>query len=1548
MKKSRKKANKKPISATEISFQKSILLEKFQKGENQMKKTNILRFFCALLGIVTLLSSVPVWAEEGTTDVPFDFTVNFDKAGSEILTGINGTAVSANTIGDKLYDYTSGNISGDYNTDDAKVFTSLDYDTGNYVFYIRKDPKNSANYTLRIENACYFAVQDVNQKLPKSDFIVSGDFYFPSSQAESENGSNLIRWTRGSTLNNNGGSPTYSLVGLNADEKLVANGKELDIAIPFDKWFNVSTHIDYVIDDVYRIKLYLDGVLISTYFMNMPAPSTSIASYILTFDRPNGYKQARLDNLHIYETTFEAETPDENAPLDVYMDFEYGKKIGSHLNGTITDTTTASGLHQGNISPYVYNPDIEIRTHYDYTDPGNRGMYIQTDPNDSTNYVLKVMSTNSYFAVKDKFKKLAGADFTVSAKIYLDLSYASFTGTLPLIQWVRDGELALNEVTGVTNRYTFISAKNDGTLVVNSEDLDTTLTTATWYDIKVVAERIIEDTYTISLYLGDEFLTSYEFDMPAPDDGDEGSYVLFFTRGGTGCKGSCIDDIRITEHSNDKFDVTLDFNSLTAGKIVQGTDYKEEWLNIGELLNTDKFAITFPMDNGGGSFAYKTIASGEDIYLEIVSGNSYVAIEDLGKRLEKSDFAASADMYLNFDLSKFTSGELSLLQWSKGEKLNSNNYNLISVDNHGQLIANGNGLGVFVDLNAWFNISAHVNYLTDDSYEVAIYLDGNLICVYELDMPSGDREFIRFLGTGTGGFMGSRIDNIRITQAELGTPSFADNIWTADFNGYENGTVMNADNWSAASSAYPVVCVGGENQIEDGRLKITSTSTSTATELSIGGKGYESILAYGSAAISMKFELSQAGATDVSHSLISWKKLTDEASILGFKNNKFVFCGITLPDEIVIGNEYDVKVVIDGYRKLAELYIGGDKKVSSALILGVDTDISATDRITETISMFASSANDASVAYYVDDLKIEKLDRASNFDVSFDFTGWSGYSSLPLSEKVIGFKTGTSNLPTIAKTENGNEYLCGNGGVKRFFINDINGELRYNNFVLEFDLYYTDGNEETTFSNVIDFRSGLNSDSGGGLLLADGLGNLKISSTVIAKEISGQLTKIRIEFITDDTNTKWNKVKVSVNGGEEMEIVSEKSFSAQMCFRFIPQKKASFGWDNIRLYTIENATETTDFTLDFNGDYETALDSVGSAYYYPAIGSTRTGADDNTYTSAEVLSKQVTVGDEVENRKFLRIDRTYLDKAQDGYFHVDKANFIGLDEYIVEADFGITSAQGFGITPVTIVGKNGAKKFTPVDVVGYYNTLQVSIRGAIYKLYSSDGTLLKVKTAEDNGFTKLAVLINETDSTYTVYVDERIAYYYYDGEYLPCAELPIHYKNTGTYTGTTGYLRVMETPSVNNNAAIIDIARVAVIPSPSGINTSFVAVQSKVEDSENFAVRFIAGIDALYGNAVGFKVTTTYTKNGTPVTTEKILSTPTVYSSVTVVSQNVTANELGSNYLFMMSVTELPNSVGDVNFEIVPFVEHGNKPCYGEKVDITAQYADNNVTFTVK
>ena len=64
---------------------------------------------------------------------------------------------------------------------------------------------------------------------------------------------------------------------------------------------------------------------------------------------------------------------------------------------------------------------------------------------------------------------------------------------------------------------------------------------------------------------------------------------------------------------------------------------------------------------------------------------------------------------------------------------------------------------------------------------------------------------------------------------------------------------------------------------------------------------------------------------------------------------------------------------------------------------------------------------------------------------------------------------------------------------------------------------------------------------------------------------------------------------------------------------------------------------------------------------------------------------------------------------------------------------------------------------------------------------------------------------------------------------------------------------------------------------------------------------------------------------------------------IEVKGDEVMANNLGSNYLFVMSVTELPTKVGEVYFEVTPFVVHGGIKVSGAVESVTATFADGKV-----
>jgi len=89
------------------------------------------------------------------------------------------------------------------------------------------------------------------------------------------------------------------------------------------------------------------------------------------------------------------------------------------------------------------------------------------------------------------------------------------------------------------------------------------------------------------------------------------------------------------------------------------------------------------------------------------------------------------------------------------------------------------------------------------------------------------------------------------------------------------------------------------------------------------------------------------------------------------------------------------------------------------------------------------------------------------------------------------------------------------------------------------------------------------------------------------------------------------------------------------------------------------------------------------------------------------------------------------------------------------------------------------------------------------------------------------------------------------------------------------------------------------------------------------AIRFLATVDMLYYDAVGFIV-----KGSTGL--EKDLRSDVVFSSVIANDRDVTAEDLGGRYIAPFTVTEIPEK-GAVSFEVTPYVVFMGEIIMGEK-----------------
>ena len=1292
--------------------------------------------------------------------------------------------------------------------------------------------------------------------------------------------------------------------------------------------------------------------------------------------------------------------------LDYTIDFETGGAV-DFVNGTAQNyssrLTEAKAL-AGCIGEKFNTPDIAVLTATDYGQ--NYHCFIGEAPERSGNYALYPYSVSSYFAVRDINKKLPDGNFAVSADFYLNLG--KFTGTVPLIQWTRDDDLKGLD-SNLTTQYALVSADASGQLVVNSEVLDDTLSPTTWYNIKVEAEYTNkDDDYEISLYLNGELVTTYTQSMPEPESGENGSYLIFFTRS-TACKFSYVDNIHvyewITEENepeedpeedldSNRLDTTIDFENLTADNYTEKT-----WLNADNLapLNIEG-KTSFSTDNSSGKTRNAAIMDDKDEDGNVTnhgrvwfnaSSSGLFTLHDLQNRLLTHDYTVSLDM----KFTKFPDAATPLVSWLRGDsQLSCATTKLICINKEGRFCNDDVELGMRVALNEWFNVTVKVSYLSYDFYRVTLYVNGELLSskdtVITCKAGNADNSFIRILSVATS--FDARFDNLQVYESDNAKIYPEKNvIWDVDFNNHESGTLMSIGAWNDYSNGYNVIRsnLGESAVIEDGRLKLTPRSTDNCMDILIGGGNYDP-MREGPVAISMKLNVN-TNETTGSQKLLVWRRIVSdvesdtqkEAPVLVLENGALSFADRTNVYPIDVNKDYDIKVILDGDKLIASLVVNGTTVIDSISIAayasslgmlgenltyvtddagnmyklpysgfvyqqnGTDGDgnpvyvrrlVEAVGYGVETLRMFQASGSDATAEFYVDDFKVERVE-TDNVFISTDFTGWSNItdqSPINTNQKIYGymnFTEDTKNAPVIKTEADGNEYLSGYGGAS-VFITDPNNQLLHNNFELSFDLKFSQENATTTdVTTLVSFLGIVGSKYSHTPFVTEcAMGAVKASRTfdyLLYTSCDGKLYDknkevlcdnllenpwVNIRIAVEGNGSKWNVFRYYIDGKyvRTVEVTSLNSDVARNAsIRFVPQGPFTMGLDNIKLTHITNT-----LILDFDGVYNSMLDIMGDEFRYPAIGSTRTDANGGTVTSAQVMG---------EDDKYLRIDRTLLTADQEGVIVVDNSKYIDEKEYVVETDFRFSCDAGFGITPVTVVTKGNEKEFAPIQVRGAENTLYMSMRGASYDLCDAEGNLLKVKTTKDTGFTKLAVLINENELNYTVYVDGKVAYYYYGGEYIPCVNLPIRYENTGLCTTAKAGLRLMEIDGILHNYSIIDIDRIAVTPAPSGLASDFKAIQSKIDISkQTFDLRFIAGIDSLYGNHVGYIVDTTYT-DGTQKNAKKEFTSHYVYSSIIDDTGTVNASELGSSYLFVMSIMSLPITRDGISFNITPFVEHG-------------------------
>ena len=558
----------------------------------------------------------------------------------------------------------------------------------------------------------------------------------------------------------------------------------------------------------------------------------------------------------------------------------------------------------------------------------------------------------------------------------------------------------------------------------------------------------------------------------------------------------------------------------------------------------------------------------------------------------------------------------------------------------------------------------------------------------------------------------------------------------------------------------------------------------------------------------------------------------------------------------------------------------------------------------------------ATTVFTVDNFTVECLESDTMF--STDFAGWEG--------KTIDGTTTTDYRfrlagPAVIKDGNDSYLQFGNStDEQRFHIADKYSQYFGKSVKLSTELFLEEKaatNTRATFfafwywTDVYSYAT----QSAGGvkyntILQADGEGNLydnnAVSKGPIAKLNIGEPTKLEVIFIGD--GEKWTKWQLRIDGELKYETNRELTGYKTHAFVLYNIKNTVLNCDDISIGLYEGAK-----ALDM--DFEKEPDTVAGIR----------GMDWNLGTfsySANVLGES--------GSKYLSLAPTAFPAYADA--KLSKFAFENENEYILETSLRYSGSGDLNAVKLLDADKNGSALLT---VKGEDNRLVAFVDGKEYDVkLTKDAVNATVASADT--FTDIGVIVNGKTNTYTLYVDGKLAYYYPEGaeEKQPLANISFAADDGNV---SYAFVRLFET---NTAGAVIDVDDVKLIVLDNSLGSAIKGSQTKIVFSSNtYGVRFVSGIDTLYGTSVGFEITADYV-DGESHTKSDVKSSSLVFDRIEANDKYVYASDLDCAYISAISVMDIPMEQ-TVEFTVKPFIAHGTVKCYGEEYSVTYQAAEN-------
>ena len=594
--------------------------------------------------------------------------------------------------------------------------------------------------------------------------------------------------------------------------------------------------------------------------------------------------------------------------------------------------------------------------------------------------------------------------------------------------------------------------------------------------------------------------------------------------------------------------------------------------------------------------------------------------------------------------------------------------------------------------------------------------------------------------------------------------------------------------------------------------------------------------------------------------------------------------------------------------------------------------------IKDYVDMFEGKASADSWSFAIDNLKIYMDDDADLLTLGFD--GWTN-STAPNSEPTVQnvYKRADGDLNIIDYNGNMVASTAPNKYEGSLHINEKIGYLLDKTYVFEFDMTFNEELEDISLNDTSilaytknTWRNILRLNNKGEVISDNG-------STVFTTMTKDKWTKVQVLVAPGANGTKVGHVYI-----DGIKALTTGALYGEMQFRIGNEGSLNYDmkWDNVRIYLadVPDAYEPTiSGTLD--GNKLIQLDVFDDAELEAVMANTKEGVQwnfkDFDTTALDINGSTVNVL--LKKDGYVRVNHLNLKDSSDYNITVMRAALEGHKQYVIETEIRYYCSTGFDLEVATIFDAETQTYDKLLYIPGASGEICFNRNGYSYPLTDALGNKLYAEAVTEDAteFTKLALIVDEEAGTYSIYVNDAIAYFDCDGVLTTASAIEID-KTKLASTSTPDSL--MSTIVINNISAsssataLLDIKSVNLYALRTGVAPYVMATQSKTE-ATTYDVRFIAALDMLYGKEVGFEVTTTHDGSKELTRTSNLVySSIKAYDEETDTERDFSAEEFDGTYLATLTVNKIA-VVDTVVITVKPFIIIGDSKIYNESFTVT-------------